>query len=187
MLYEVITHFSAQTSMGAISIIMFLEAAPSRARNVIWRKATILSRPTLTMKSRHPRITSYNVCYTKLLRWACPRRRYPGVHCLRVYGIRKHEDNNISPYWQTYPDTDGDQSRHEKILSVVCPADSHRVRPRITSYNVCYTKLLRWFSDKMKRGYAFLNKGIAYQYMRNYSLSRDTFLVIVWIGRNNFV
>ena len=62
------------------------------------------------------RITSYNVCYTKLLRGENP------------------EENDL---WFKYkiPETGGGLSS--------TPFDLVKFGNRITSYNVCYTKLLR--------------------------------------------
>ena len=72
------------------------------------------------------RITSYNVCYTKLLR------------CIPLYFKGKKErveqiciENGIKVQYVNY-----------SIYTDVASIDTERAI-RITSYNVCYTKLLR--------------------------------------------
>ena len=83
-----------------------------------------------------PRITSYNVCYTKLLRIESETR----VRRLRLGSIEPTEIN-------------ADLIAHIAASRIICPhlhiplqsgddAVLQRMR-RITSYNVCYTKLLR--------------------------------------------
>ena len=64
------------------------------------------------------RITSYNVCYTKLLREVRIRRMNQGIF--------------------THIDGRGDTDTAD---------GDAQGRYRITSYNVCYTKLLRSFSS----------------------------------------
>ena len=92
------------------------------------------------------RITSYNVCYTKLLRLgvADSKKLTPKKREQLASQIKKHADGffvlEISP-------SQIDELR--KIMSmneimVVCFAKVlEQLKPRITSYNVCYTKLLR--------------------------------------------
>ena len=110
------------------------------------------------------RITSYNVCYTKLLRH---RRLGAGlsrpVEHERLVGSRYHVDpgrektgNPVANVFhlavrkaeeekQEHGYAPGDREHHEVLAAV-----GHHVA-RITSYNVCYTKLLRtWFSFYMK-------------------------------------
>ena len=71
------------------------------------------------------RITSYNVCYTKLLRYVCERS-----------SLRTLSSDRYCCCWFH-------RCLHLKIcLKIHC----YRQKPhhfRITSYNVCYTKLLR--------------------------------------------
>ena len=80
------------------------------------------------------RITSYNVCYTKLLRHFRRRFGYP------------EEQPRRHPQWLKIPAPAGDAAAQvEKLVSgldlgTVCQSAQC---PRITSYNVCYTKLLR--------------------------------------------
>ena len=71
-----------------------------------------------TRESRTYRITSYNVCYTKLLRL---------VLVLQLSGC--------SMGWQA-------MQKHRISDDQLLPA------VRITSYNVCYTKLLRTVRNK---------------------------------------
>ena len=63
-----------------------------------------------------PRITSYNVCYTKLLRGGLDS-------CINLFQVG-FQDSHCPLYHLVL--------RHEEIIP-----------SRITSYNVCYTKLLR--------------------------------------------
>ena len=85
------------------------------------------------------RITSYNVCYTKLLRWlyrdklstrcvACHRKDDQKKGHRRKFGD-KCETCHTEKNWK---DSKFDHDRDTKY--------------RITSYNVCYTKLLRFCS-----------------------------------------
>ena len=75
------------------------------------------------------RITSYNVCYTKLLRIPDQLERddqkRPGDNL--VEHLMRDDPDEIHPG----KDRDGGRHREEEC------------RLRITSYNVCYTKLLR--------------------------------------------
>ena len=84
----------------------------------------LASAPSVHQSSRQPtpRITSYNVCYTKLLRW---HRHLQWLHDLSLAGdVRQHADVRESVH--------------------LCSTDVRgRCDLRITSYNVCYTKLLR--------------------------------------------
>ena len=105
--------------------------------NSLSRKGTLPSTPHA---AKDFRITSYNVCYTKLLRpdrnprgrcrfscrprkccscRAAPRYPLPCGKTRRQYGLRNGQDRYGAPS-RTFPE-----------------------RARITSYNVCYTKLLR--------------------------------------------
>ena len=79
------------------------------------------------------RITSYNVCYTKLLRWP------------EAGGLFLEHDNfapanslvtpeHIKPVWYFTPFYAILKAVPDKLMGVIL---------RITSYNVCYTKLLR--------------------------------------------
>ena len=70
------------------------------------------------------RITSYNVCYTKLLRIPAERNMVGAIP--NWFSVRL-QDNNILSFM-----TDWGDSR------LIYTKDN-----RITSYNVCYTKLLR--------------------------------------------
>ena len=89
------------------------------------------------------RITSYNVCYTKLLRASPPRGPWPGPCGLRAplppargaWIVRSFPYDCLPAYPYGQSVTVGISSK----FSVV---GGESVR-RITSYNVCYTKLLR--------------------------------------------
>ena len=77
--------------------------------------------------SRFSRITSYNVCYTKLLRyWEGVRHQYAAF-----------ESGLEAPASEVYlHEMPGGQFTNLK-------AQARSMGLRITSYNVCYTKLLR--------------------------------------------
>ena len=75
------------------------------------------------------RITSYNVCYTKLLRLVLPSRESSPTRGPRIA-----------------PRTRGWFSARARVLFSRYSADW--VKSRITSYNVCYTKLLRTSLEK---------------------------------------
>ena len=81
------------------------------------------------------RITSYNVCYTKLLRFVCP-------HCHEVIdlfkkgGGRQMAEEMGAPFLGAVPvDPDMVSAGDSGKPIVLAHPDS-----RITSYNVCYTK-----------------------------------------------
>ena len=120
----------------------------------------------LTGLCARTRITSYNVCYTKLLRKMRPP--YPSI----AANHRPHQDFPAGLYRQSthragrhallcrYDRQSGRSVSHRcrwpagravwsappghspSIPEVSC-GQSSRTTPRITSYNVCYTKLLR--------------------------------------------
>ena len=87
------------------------------------------------------RITSYNVCYTKLLRDSMKLVKFFEAHaepvsCLKFtpdgkYLISGSHDGHVK-IWST------DNYKIKKVFSGHTNAIN-----RITSYNVCYTKLLR--------------------------------------------
>ena len=98
--------------------------------------------PSATVLDQSPpkricRITSYNVCYTKLLRLFGVGPRYSGS----PEEIGKHID------WPATPD----KVLPGVTIGVAKKKGTNSVNlARITSYNVCYTKLLRihfyrWF------------------------------------------
>ena len=81
------------------------------------------------VNKEEPRITSYNVCYTKLLRdeqrQSCEdfrRRNNVGHEAGETYRRKKGGSSG--------------QGENKNLECTVC-------EDRITSYNVCYTKLLR--------------------------------------------
>ena len=97
------------------------------------------------------RITSYNVCYTKLLRY------------LDAYCYAKERKPNINMSMQTNM-LDYSTDKWYEVLKLVCgggvstsfdPDACGRIyqgsADRITSYNVCYTKLLRLWSGQAPR------------------------------------
>ena len=75
------------------------------------------------------RITSYNVCYTKLLREAGDEVADNGLADHDLHG----EPGRLVEMGHGGRG-DGGQDGHDRV---------HLVLGRITSYNVCYTKLLR--------------------------------------------
>ena len=78
----------------------------------------------------NPRITSYNVCYTKLLRIICIGN-YPPRQC----GIATFTENLLNSVLLA-----AKQQGRKIEIGVAAMTDR---QTRITSYNVCYTKLLR--------------------------------------------
>ena len=86
------------------------------------------------------RITSYNVCYTKLLRVMAALRARKHVMVEKPLCINEEELEEIRTYYESIPGT-------KPLLMVgfnrgFAPATRDSLL-RITSYNVCYTKLLR--------------------------------------------
>ena len=80
-----------------------------------------------------PRITSYNVCYTKLLRMSGNVASRPIPSSPRP-GLQADPRDRMLLYSKV-------ETGASAPVFISCL--SWRDRPRITSYNVCYTKLLR--------------------------------------------
>ena len=132
----------------------------------IWGFLSLATSSPPSSQARN-RITSYNVCYTKLLRSQSTDTCYiDAVTCcctsnlgycasLRIYGQCARRINitqyNTVRIRQRNIDTAGIYRTCEIISSVIqgdiagCSktARARYVNVRITSYNVCYTKLLR--------------------------------------------
>ena len=100
------------------------------------------------------RITSYNVCYTKLLRKSTLANRLVGDGLVPLHSaLGRHEDErrNLafaeSSQHVVYTDLVAlDAERHEQVpgrIHVALVGMEADDANRITSYNVCYTKLLR--------------------------------------------
>ena len=85
----------------------------------------------IDLSANRDRITSYNVCYTKLLRAARPL----APHCV-----------NPRPWKGSVAAFDYTTSI---LLAVGLNTENPGALNRITSYNVCYTKLLRYVSHKI--------------------------------------
>ena len=94
------------------------------------------------------RITSYNVCYTKLLRMAGP------ALANLLYGIAIPEgrlpltfvvDEGQIPLYYNYENTcrPAPENNPTSLKTIPVEAVQYSLGNRITSYNVCYTKLLR--------------------------------------------
>ena len=84
--------------------------------------------PLEPIQSYEARITSYNVCYTKLLRLL--------LLCLIVLPLRAQDDDDAA----------AEGGKKKELNSTMLSGLKFRsIGPalRITSYNVCYTKLLR--------------------------------------------
>ena len=85
------------------------------------------------------RITSYNVCYTKLLRQQL-RDKAQSLGLAELFGLARQVANDTSSILQQslittqFPTPEGQLPRDEFLRQFAA---------RITSYNVCYTKLLR--------------------------------------------
>ena len=97
----------------------------------------------------HYRITSYNVCYTKLLR--TPSYAF-------IENAWEDVANGMSPSFTFYSATCSEPGSVESkikqisgeymipnslIIAIPAAQEVHKGDIRITSYNVCYTKLLR--------------------------------------------
>ena len=85
------------------------------------------------------RITSYNVCYTKLLRMIAVLSHEGGLN------IPAGHDRSIAlrertPMRDTFPSSFTGSTAAAALAALGNPM---RLLARITSYNVCYTKLLR--------------------------------------------
>ena len=81
MLYEVITNFPGRVMMLALALVVFLVAIGNAAD-------TKTSKASKSAK-KQSRITSYNVCYTKLLRIIAQRGgSYSGLTVIDQSGMR---------------------------------------------------------------------------------------------------
>ena len=98
------------------------------------------TRPFFTPCVPTIRITSYNVCYTKLLRRRSPKKPSKNsVRCSSPASIRSIPSMRGEPEMVRTTST-----RRASRRSMRTPRrESPCWRSRITSYNVCYTKLLR--------------------------------------------
>ena len=98
--------------------------------------------PPLRFLLQYPRITSYNVCYTKLL------RAFLSNVSLRYPSLKKLSLTIFAPFksaWILMPtSTKGSNPTEE------------RTENRITSYNVCYTKLLRITPSFPETGFGYI-------------------------------
>ena len=84
------------------------------------------------------RITSYNVCYTKLLRVEKRLHQRLVPQQLRVPLQRE-----AHPLVAVLGGVEGVDHQHRDRQVEVDEDQPQDAEPRITSYNVCYTKLLR--------------------------------------------
>ena len=96
------------------------------------------------------RITSYNVCYTKLLRKYCIIFARISPECLKqiadtvVHTIESELSLDITAcISSTYQLGELTSALQELLRMSNYQYATHKVLTRITSYNVCYTKLLR--------------------------------------------
>ena len=102
----------------------------------------------ITPSTVSPRITSYNVCYTKLLRkyLYTDIPFFIGLSNGRAYGMLF--DNTFRSYFEMASESDDYYYFYANggPLSYYFfngPKIADVLKRRITSYNVCYTKLLR--------------------------------------------
>ena len=97
---------------------------------------------------RMRRITSYNVCYTKLLRLmereaGVDHTRSPAFRIERIDG----EGRTHTVFRQEHVvHRTGDVLAEDHARDFDAVGDLRLVADRITSYNVCYTKLLRTYA-----------------------------------------
>ena len=143
MLYEVITPkfvlsgvATSRTSSGARGTLS--PGLLSTRRRGKRRTAPGDCREPTVARFRTSRITSYNVCYTKLLRVFSSK-----------YRIALRTEAQISSGWCSTHVFHSDHLRREPDAIIVFYKDlawakfALEIIARITSYNVCYTKLLR--------------------------------------------
>ena len=100
------------------------------------------------------RITSYNVCYTKLLRVVHDRERaallhvrveVAGIRCQHHHAAPRANPHRLQAFSVSANVMDLDTRRDLRGPVVKLHALVEDAADRITSYNVCYTKLLRAF------------------------------------------
>ena len=96
------------------------------------------------------RITSYNVCYTKLLRNAFRRlrKRGKGAFPLRVARV---EGFKVPAVFGGHFGPGGYGCSFHKKKDTIIRMTEQLSSFRITSYNVCYTKLLRYLAERGSR------------------------------------
>ena len=114
------------------------------------------------IKAKQFRITSYNVCYTKLLRIAQLKGRglivtAPGNtvdFVSRFFAPQAGIDEDpvtgsthtsLTPLWSKKLNKEKLTAKQlsKRVGDLICEYQGQRCSIRITSYNVCYTKLLR--------------------------------------------
>ena len=119
------------------------------------------------------RITSYNVCYTKLLRLA-------GFACLHILKQAGQSNTKIPHVVEIISRPDGVSAHrtnlrmHNVIPDIVQQNGVvfyDRGNRRITSYNVCYTKLLRALLSKVRSGYLMMEFARLIEVIENFPLA----------------
>ena len=93
------------------------------------------------------RITSYNVCYTKLLRGPWAHLRGRDLVTVAMGGNQAATGDPDRPPVRCSMPTSYYHAGPEAALGVLMALYAREdtgLGHRITSYNVCYTKLLRW-------------------------------------------
>ena len=95
------------------------------------------------------RITSYNVCYTKLLRSLDDdSSRKPNLDMNIIRQIAEKTGLRFTPEKENAENTFAPIDLLDYIYAVLHSPAYREKYSRITSYNVCYTKLLRADSGK---------------------------------------
>ena len=115
-------------------------------QNIVFHFLICLNGPVVGKRfSTKTRITSYNVCYTKLLRavmtWIIPSGEFERTQKTMSNGKEKtvivensfHKVDSEPQTWQVFTSIYNGFVAQSHIIVFI----------RITSYNVCYTKLLR--------------------------------------------
>ena len=118
-----------------------LPEKPEERERPLWGSCLLCPRPHRPRQRQTRRITSYNVCYTKLLRSSRNATSY-AYYAARIYYCNDllfahntvYLDGTYASGYSLYTYYGANQRYFNNII---------KHNGRITSYNVCYTKLLR--------------------------------------------
>ena len=131
MLYEVITLESISCSSSIVAFFTLMKIHSIALRYPLESTSRNFSNLDFTLARMDTiRITSYNVCYTKLLRFKLK---------ILFWGRKRIRDKQWAVRYSLFCPAEQLFQRERRWRLQKCPA----LGIRITSYNVCYTKLLR--------------------------------------------